>query len=127
MSGYRARIDWQRDPTDLGRAIAKTGERVRTHALVPYLERQADMLRSQMKREAPWADRTGAARRQLLAEVEQDERRVMLVLSHGVLYGKWLELSNGGRYAITGPTIVKSGPGLMRGMAGLLDRAGGGL
>ncbi len=127
MSGYRARIDWQRDPTDLGRAIAKTGERVRTHALVPYLERQADMLRSQMKREAPWADRTGAARRQLLAEVEQDERRVMLVLSHGVLYGKWLELSNGGRYAIIGPTIVKSGPGLMRGMAGLLDRAGGGL
>jgi hypothetical protein len=57
MSGYRARIDWKRDPADLGRAIAKTGERVKTHALVPYLERQAERLRGQMKQEAPWQDR----------------------------------------------------------------------
>ena len=28
MSGYRARIDWTRDPADLARAIAKTGEPV---------------------------------------------------------------------------------------------------
>lgn len=124
MSGMRVRIDWKRDPADLGRAIAKTGERVKTHALVPYLERQADRIRSQMKQEAPWQDRTGAARRQLLAEVEQDDRKVALVFSHGVPYGKYLELSNGGRYAIIGPTIMKEGWVLMRGMAGLMDRAG---
>lgn len=125
MSGYRARIDWQRDPTDLGRAIAKTGERVRTHALVPYLERQADRLRGQMKREAPWTDQTGRARRALLAEVEQDDSKVALVLSHGVPYGKYLELSNGGRYAIVGPTVMREGYVVMRGMAGLMDKAGG--
>ena len=124
MSGYRARIDWTRDPADLARAIAKTGDRVKTHALVPYLERQADRIRAQMKQEAPWADRTGAARRQLLAEVEQDDNKVALVFSHGVPYGKFLELSNGGRYAIIGPTIMKEGWGLMRGMTGLMDRAG---
>ena len=124
MSGMRVRIDWKRDPADLSRAIAKTGERVKTHALVPYLERQADRLRSQMKQEASWQDRTGAARRQLLAEVEQDEQKVALVLSHGVPYGKYLELSNGGRYAIIGPTVMREGWVLMRGMAGLMDRAG---
>ena len=124
MSGYRARIDWKRDPADLSRAIAKTGERVKTHPLVPYLSRQADRLREQMKREAPWTDQTGAARRQLLAEVEQDDDKIALVLSHGVPYGKFLELSNGGRYAIIGPTIMKEGWGLMRGMTGLMDRAG---
>lgn len=127
MSGYRARVIWTRDPEDLARAIAKTGERVKTHALVPYLERQADRLRSQMKQEAPWTDQTGAARRALLAEVEQDTDRISLVLSHGVSYGKWLELSHGGRWAIIGPTIVKEGFGLMRGMSGLMDRAGGGV
>ena len=126
MSDYRVRIDWKRDPEDLGRAIAKTGERVKTYALVPYLERQADRLRAQMKRDAPWTDRTGRARRALLAEVEQDDRKVALVLSHGVPYGKYLELSNGGRYAIVGPTVMREGYVVMRGMAGLMDRAGGG-
>ena len=119
-----ARIVWKRDPEDLARAIAKTGERVKTNALVPYLSRQADTLRAQMKQDAPWADRTGKARRTLLVEVEQDDNRIALVFSHGVSYGKYLELSNGGRYAIIGPTIVKSGPMLMRGMAGLMDRVG---
>ena len=119
-----ARIVWKRDPEDLARAIAKTGERVKTNALVPYLSRQADTLPAQMKQDAPWADRTGKARRTLLVEVEQDDNRIALVFSHGVEYGKYLELSNGGRYAIIGPTIVKSGPMLMRGMAGLMDRVG---
>ena len=126
MADYRAKIVWQRDPAQLEMAISKLGDRVKTHALVPYLERQADMLRGQMKREAPWTDRTGAARRALLAEVEQDVNRVSLVLSHGVPYGKYLELSNGGRYAIVGPTVMREGYVVMRGMAGLMDRAGGG-
>ena len=36
----------------------------------------------------------------------------------------WTEIANGGRYAIIGPTIMKEGWGLMRGMTGLMDRAG---
>ena len=119
-----ARIVWKRDPEDLARAIAKTGERVKTNALVPYLSRQADTLRAQMKQDAPWADRTGKARRTLLAEVEQDDNRIALAFSDGGGYGKYPALANGGRYAIIGPTIVKSGPMLMRGMAGLMDRVG---
>ena len=33
-----------------------------------------------------------------------------LYLSHGVEYGKWLELAHGGRFAIVGPTIMRVGP-----------------
>lgn len=127
MANYRAKIVWQRDPAQLGVAVSKVGQRVRDYALVPYLERQANVLTAQMKQEAPWTDQTGMARRTLLAEVEQDERRIDLVFSHGVPYGKWLELAHGGRWAIVGPTIMKSGPRLMQGMTGLMDRAGGGL
>ena len=58
-------------------------------------------------------------------KVEQDDSKVALVLSHGVPYGKYLELSNGGRYAIVGPTVMREGYVVMRGMAGLMDKAGG--
>lgn len=122
---YTARIVWQRDPKDLGRAIAETGQRVKTHMLVPYLEKQAPVIKAQMQREAPWADQTGEARRKLSAEVEQTGDRVALYLSHGVSYGKWLELAHGGRWAIVGPTVMRSGPAIMHGMAGLMERTPG--
>lgn len=122
---YTARIVWQRSPANLGTAIAETGERMKTRMLVPYLEQQAPVIRAQMQREAPWADQTGEARRKLSAEVEQTGDRVALYLSHGVSYGKWLELAHGGRWAIVGPTVMRSGPVIMRGMAGLMERSPG--
>lgn len=123
---YRARIVWNRDPKDIGRAISELGERVSTQMLVAYLERQAPAIRQQMQREAPWADRTGEARRKLSAEVAQSGRQVSLILSHGVAYGQWLELAHGGRWAIVGPTTMKMGPAIMRGMAGLMEKQGSG-
>ena len=124
-SSYRARIVWTRDPADIGRAISDLGERVSSSMLVSYLERQAPRIRQQMQQEAPWADKTGEARRKLSAEVEQTGQQISLYLSHGVSYGKWLELSNGGRYAIVGPTTMKAGWSIMQGMTGLIERQGG--
>lgn len=107
---YRARIVWQRDPRDLGRAVSEYGERLVYHALVQFLERHAKEIVEQMRREARWTDRTGAARRELKATVEVNGAQVALYLAHGVPYGKWLELSHGGRFAIIGPTITRLGP-----------------
>ena len=59
---YAARIVWQRDPRDLGRAISELGERVSHQALTQVLEREAGVIEAEMKRNAPWADRTGDAR-----------------------------------------------------------------
>lgn len=114
MSGsFRARISWQYSPTDMGRAIDQYGERVSTRALVPYLEKHAGEIQAGMQREASWTDRTGEARKKLSATVEQEPRGVSLYLAHGVDYGKYLELSNGGRFAIIGPTIPRAGVRIM--------------
>ena len=108
--GFRARVVWQRDPRDLGRAVSEYGQKLVYHALVQYLEQHAAEIKAQMQREASWQDRTGAARRELRAEVETSGAQVTLYLSQGVEYGKWLELAHGGRFAIVGPTIMRVGP-----------------
>lgn len=49
---------------------------------------------------ASWQDQTGAARAGLRAFTERTAQYVAIYLTHSVEYGKWLELSFGGRYAI---------------------------
>ena len=44
------------------------------------------------KLNAPWTDRTGAARQGLRAFTVKEAMRVVLYLVHSVEYGKWLEL-----------------------------------
>lgn len=59
-----------------------------------------------MKSNASWTDRTGNARQSLNAEVEDMAMdMVEIVLSHGVEYGIYLELSHGGAYAIIAPAV----------------------
>lgn len=66
-------------------------------------------IEAEMRNEAPWADRTGAARAGLTATTTQADGVVSLVLSHGVSYGFWLEVIQNGRFAILGPTIERHG------------------
>ena len=54
---------------------------------------------------APWDDRTGEARANLTAEVTTEGDSVLLILSHGVDYGQWLETIQSGRLAIIMPTL----------------------
>jgi len=77
------------------------------------------------KQNAPWQDRTGAARAGLSARVEGDGGIGTIVLSHGVDYGIWLEIANGGRYAIIAQAIDVFGAKLMDDLQSML--AGGGL
>jgi len=68
-----------------------------------------------MKANAPWVDRTGAARQSLRAEVEpptaaQVQQMVELILAHGVEYGVFLELKNAGAFAIINPTLDAAAP-----------------
>lgn len=67
------------------------------------------------KANAPWQDRTGNARAGLNA-ITKDSPGVIaeIVISHGVDYGIWLEIANGGRYAIIAKTIDAFGPRLMQ-------------
>lgn len=79
-------------------------------AVKALAEAQAVELESYMKRKRPWTDRTGRAKLGLSATVSQpSETMFRITLSHGVTYGKWLELANEKKYAIIKPTIDTKG------------------
>jgi len=82
-------------------------------------EQNAREMEEWAKANAPWQDRTGAARTCLNASVEGVGS---IVLAHGVDYGLWLEIANGGRFAIIARAIdvfgVKYMDKLQRALAG---------
>lgn len=77
-------------------------------AIMVLANTHAASLEAQMKRERPWTDRTNMARVSLRGVVSRPSVAVVrITLSHGVTYGKFLELAHGKRYAIVRPTIEK--------------------
>jgi hypothetical protein len=88
----------------------------------------AEEMETYAKSHAPWTDRTGDARERLHATVEETGPIGTIVLAHGVEYGLWLEVANGGRFSIIPETIDVHGPRLMQTLQrmmnlGLLTRA----
>lgn len=74
------------------------------------------------KEHAPWTDRTGEARRTLAATVAESPGVIgEITIAHGVPYGVWLEIANGGRYAIITHTIDYWGPIFMRDIQGIVN------
>ena len=63
-----------------------------------------------MKTNAPWTDRTGAARSGLHTKVVVSSNKVAIVFYHSVPYGVFLETRWGGKYAIVEPAIAYIGP-----------------
>lgn len=68
-----------------------------------------------MKMNAPWTDRTSAARNGLFTAVtKRGEGHYTIILSHSVHYGIWLEVKFSGRDAIVAPTVISQGQALMK-------------
>jgi len=109
----RAGLHWSRPPAALARACIAHGEQLRVSVL-EFAETLATIAEREAKRNAPWRDRTGAARRQLHAFVEAQGPgrgdRFRVVLAHGVPYGLWLEIKQAGRWAIILPTLERLAP-----------------
>lgn len=82
---------------------------------------QAEAMEQYAKANAPWTDRTGDARERLHATVEETGPIGTIVLSHGVEYGIWLEIANGGRYSIIPQTIDVFGPRVMRSLQNMIN------
>lgn len=72
-----------------------------------------------MKANAIWIDRTGNARQSLHTDVLALKSHIKIALSHGMTYGKWLELAHGGTYAIITPALDFWGPVLWEDVRGL--------
>ena len=66
-------------------------------------------LESQMREDAIWQDRTGAARRGLTAKADQADGVVTMTLTSEAPHGFWLEVIQNGRFAILKPTMEKDG------------------
>lgn len=98
-------IDWQVSPSDLADALERIyHDKVRAAIATLAIYFGAKM-EDYAKQSAPWTDRTGNARQTLFSLVDLGPNDVMLYLSHGVSYGKWLELCNQGKYAIVMPAM----------------------
>lgn len=78
----------------------------RVHAaLVAVCERHGLKMQDHARDNAIWTDRTGHARQGLFYQVEGGDKSVKIHLAHTMEYGLWLEVANGGKYAIIMPTI----------------------
>jgi hypothetical protein len=108
------KVHWVTPPSELARAIELYGERVfvAIRAVAAYIATEAQ---NEMRRNAPWRDRTGNARNGLFSVAEMAASDVVvLYLSHGsaVWYGVFLETSRAGKYAIIIPTMQRHLPKL---------------
>lgn len=78
------------------------------------LEVAAEAVQEYAQANAPWDDRSGAARDGLTAEyASEGVFQHAIILYHTVDYGIWLEIRWNGRYAIIIPTIERMGPVVM--------------
>lgn len=87
-------------------------------------EQRAQAMEQWAKANAPWTDRTGAARRGLHATVQESPGVIaQIIISHdpNLDYPIWLEIANGGRYAIIAPTIDQWGPVFMQDMQRIVN------
>lgn len=111
-----AGIRWSRPPSELAAAVERYGDRV-LRAVASVAQYVATEMQNDAKRNASWTDRTGNARTGLFGTSEADfaAHVVTIYLSHSAVldYGVWLELANGGRYAIIMKTMEAKYPELM--------------
>lgn len=83
----------------------------------------AQSLLDDARANAPWADRTGAARDGLEVDVS-DEGEIVVTLMHTVDYGIWLETIQSGRFAIIMPTLEKYATEVQKAVAEGLSHGG---
>jgi hypothetical protein len=113
------RLTWGDD--SLMRALHDGNERVMAK-VYSTIQFQAPRVESHAKTNAPWTDQTGNARQGLRAEAFRESDNMGIVLYHQVPYGIWLELANGGKYAIIDETIGVMGPQVMASLERILEQ-----
>lgn len=74
------------------------------------------------KAQAPWANRTGAARATLSGASTVSAMSGEVTISHGVDYGIWLEVAHGRAYGVLPATVDHMVGVLDQGLDGLLGR-----
>lgn len=89
--------------------------------ITPVVDYDAAYGQGYMRANAPWTDRTGAARNGLFAIPGHYGKIHEIFLTYSVYYGIWLEVANSGRYQILQPVLLLLGRKLMRDLEGILN------
>lgn len=94
--------------------LARFDDRAR-RAIKKTMDYQAARSETWMRSNARWTDRTTNARNGLFATVDDTigTDAWLLILSHSVAYGIWLEVANSGKFAIVRPAFLKAQNELM--------------
>jgi hypothetical protein len=110
------KFEWTKRPDEIRRGLAQLDRRTQLNLQAAF-DYQAARSTAHMKTQAPWTDRTSAARNGLHAVANSGPGYFELVLSHAVSYGIWLEVANSGKYQIILPSLRAA----MRELQGLID------
>lgn len=73
------------------------------------------------KEQAPWEDRTGAAREGLDTDVSDDGDTIVWTMFHTVDYGIWLETIQNGRFSVIMPTLELYAPEIATGLSDTVE------
>ena len=116
-----AKIEYKYDDIKLRKNLAQFPEKV-DRAIKATMDYTGIESTGKMKENAPWTDRTTAARNGLHTVNNFAAPKYELILSHTVPYGIWLEIANSGKYQIIMPTVRSQGTALMNRLRGLFKK-----
>lgn len=111
------------DGSEISRNLARLDQKI-DRKLDIIFAFQAQRGEARMKIEAPWTDRTGAARSGLYTRFQKSGKTREILFSHSVAYGIWLEVANSGDYQIIMPTVRVIGRDTMRQLKDLFGDLG---
>jgi hypothetical protein len=140
---------WVKPPSALATNIESWAKRIVT-AVFATVNQVGAKMQGEARQQARWEDRTGNARSGIFYAVDgsgmglpvvmgqmnrpsgsgtnqdmgvltAERNTIVLVLSHTMWYGKFLELSNGGRYAIILSTMERNVPELERALRKIMS------
>lgn len=111
---------WDRSPEVLQQAIDSYGKLVESK-VGAFLVMERLEAQNWMRQNRPWKDISGNARRGLRVEVVERGDSWIMYFIHSVDYGVFLELRNGGKYAVIEPGLRRTVPRIKNGLKGLVN------
>lgn len=119
MAQVSATFRFETDFTTFGEGLADAYVHQVMIIVQDVMREFAPQIEAWMKQNAPWTDRTGAARRGLNAEYRAivGYTVAQLIVGHNVPYGPELEFDYSGRYSVIGPAIDFFAPKVLTAIA----------
>lgn len=116
-----AKVSVRYDDKRLHRNARNLNRNVRRN-ISAVVDRRAAITMADLKTQARWTDRTGAARSGLVAIPIHGRTYEEIYMAYSVTYGIWLEVAHDRKYAIITPMMRIAGEALLSDMRYLLDK-----